>query len=117
MFETHGTGIKIKTSKDYKIVLTDLWYYKQYGEDTLKEILNDIDELPPEQEWGNIIGEEDENLLDVNPCSPVSNYLTEYLRGISLERLGCIDGTTAIDEDGNFFDVIFENWSSEGIEH
>jgi|ERR1035437_3065543 hypothetical protein len=114
MFKTYGTGIRIMANADYKIVLTDLWYYKQYGEDTLKEILNDIDELPPEQEWENIISEEGENLLDVNPCSDVSDYLTKYLRGISLERLGCIDGTTtAIDEGGNFFDVIFENWSAE----
>ena len=114
MFETYGTGIRIMASPNYKIVLSDLWYYKQYGGDTLKDILNEIDELPPEQQWGHIINEYGENLLDVNTCSDVSDYLREYLSNISLKSLGCIDGTTAaINESGTFFDLIFENWSSE----
>lgn len=95
MFETFCTDIKIESVKGREIYIENIFIYKQYGFENVKDILNEVEE--PVNRSKN---------MTLNVDGESNDFLNAYLRNLSFKG----SSSKSEDEVGYFYDVIFEDF-------
>lgn len=105
-FERYISEEKINLADGESIYLEEVFAYRQDGSVTIREILNDLDTEPNQEDRNQIVEEGNESLLDESISGDSFDFLTHYLLRV---------GEREINESGYFFDLIYETDDQEAL--